>query len=161
MVEEMRRPCPTLRKVPFKHQKVVSAKIGNLARHALTPGSHVVRERALKFFFLFPRLIFQAPLRDRINGRNNQRLYTARSILVGDRLSACPRARFFEYRASLQQSDVDARRSSRLAVDSNTYLRDEVMRQVHEGYISRAASLSSSPGLAPYCEATAERLRSL
>ena len=35
------------------------------------------------------------------------------------------------------------------------------MRQVHEGYISRAASLASSPGLAPYSEETAQRLRRL
>ena len=105
--------------------------------------------------------MFQAPLRNRSNGTNAQRLYNARSILVAERLGANPRVRFHEYRASLQHSDVGARRSSRLAEDSSSHLRDEVMRQVHEGYISRAASLASSPGLAPYCEATAQRLRDL
>ena len=105
--------------------------------------------------------MFQAPLRDRINGRNLQRLYNARSILVEERLHASPRSRFLEYRASMQPSDFDARRSSRLAVDNTSHLSDEVMRQIHEGYISRAASLASSLGLAPYCEATAQRLRSL
>ena len=34
------------------------------------------------------------------------------------------------------------------------------MRQVHEGYISRAASLAS-PGIAPLGEGTAQRLRDL
>ena len=111
--------------------------------------------------FLFPRLMFQAPLRDRNNGRNSVRLYNARSILVEERLRASPRSRFLEYRASLQQSDVDARRSSRLAEDNNSHVRDEVMRQVHEGYISRAASLASSPGIAPLGEGTAQRLRDL
>ena len=105
--------------------------------------------------------MFQAPLRNRSNGTNAQRLYNARSILVAERLGANPRVRFHEYRASMQHSDVGARRSSRLAEDSSSHLRDEVMRQVHEGYISRAASLASSPGLAPYCEATAQRLRDL
>ena len=161
MAAEMYRPCPTLRKVPLKHLKTVSAKIGNVARHAVSAESAVARERALRFFFLLPRLYFQAPLRDRLSGSNSQRLYNARSILVEERLSACPRARFLEYRASLSQSDADARRSSRFVVESNPRLRDEVMRQVHEGYLSRAASLASSPGLAPYCEATAEWLRAL
>ena len=61
----------------------------------------------------------------------------------------------------MQPSDSDARRSSRLAGDKTSHLRDEVMRQIYEGYISRAASLASSLGLAPYCEATAQRLRNL
>ena len=105
--------------------------------------------------------MFQAPLRDRNDGRNTQRLYNARSILVEERLAADPRARFDEYRRSLQDFDVDVRRSSRLSADSALHLRDEIMRQVHEGYISRAASLISSPGLAPHCDATAQKLRDL
>ena len=35
------------------------------------------------------------------------------------------------------------------------------MRQVHEGYISRAANLASSPGIAPHGADTAQRLSSL
>ena len=133
----------------MKHLKSVSAKIGNIARHALRAASPIARERAMKFFFLFPRFIFQAPLRDRNNGRNSQRLYDARSTLVEERLNASPRVRFQEYRASLQQSDTDVRRSARLAEDNTCHLRDEVMRQVHEGYISRAASLATSLGIMP------------
>ena len=51
MVEEMFLPCPTLRKIPQKHLKSVSAKIGNIARHATSASSVLARERALKFFF--------------------------------------------------------------------------------------------------------------
>ena len=101
MVEEMYLPCPTLRKIPAKHLRTVSTKIGNISRHAMHANSQVARDRAWRFFFLFPRLIFQAPLRDRINGRNAQRLYNARSILIEEWLRTSPRARFLEHGASL------------------------------------------------------------
>ena len=56
MVAEIYRFCPTLRKIPFKHLKTASAKIGNIARHAVSAESAVARERALRFFFLLSKL---------------------------------------------------------------------------------------------------------
>ena len=93
-------------------------------------------------------------------------LYNARTILVGERLSANPRVRFFEYQTSLQQSQSSTglRRSERLQearTDFENHLSNEIMRNVHEGYISRASSLVSSPGLAAVGEATAQILRNL
>ena len=42
-----------------------------------------------------------------------------------------------------------------------SYLPNEIMRQLHEGHISRAASLLSAPGLAPTGSETAARLQAL
>ena len=159
----MKKPCPTLRKVPPKHMKSIASKLGmisNQAVHALSP---VARERAMKYFFLFPRMVFQAPLRNRHNGRNAKSLYNARTLLVGERLKSDPEARFQEYQASLVLSESGLRRSARIQAtqDFNSHLSNEIMRQVHEGYISRASSLASSPGLACPGEATAQILRNL
>ena len=41
------------------------------------------------------------------------------------------------------------------------FLANEMMRQVQEGYVSRAAALLSSPGMAPVCSSTASKLRDL
>ena len=59
MVEEMYLPCPTFRKIPLKHLKIVSAKIGNIARHATSADSPIARERALRFSFFFLGLCFK------------------------------------------------------------------------------------------------------
>ena len=117
----------------------------------------------MKYFFLFPRMVFQAPLRNRHNGRNAKSLYNARTLLVGERLKSDPEARFQEYQASLVLSESGLRRSARIQAtqDFNSHLSNEIMRQVHEGYISRASSLASSPGLACPGEATAQILRNL
>ena len=60
-------------------------------------------------------------------------------------------------------SESGLRRSARIQSnqDFEQHLSNEIMRQVHEGYISRASSLASSPGLAPPGEATAQILRNL
>ena len=103
ILSEMKKPCPTLRKVPPKHMKSIASKLGmisNQAVHALSP---VARERAMKYFFLFPRMVFQAPLRNRHNGRNAKSLYNARTLLVGERLKSDPEARFQE---STQQGNT-------------------------------------------------------
>ena len=163
MISEMRKPCPTLRKVPPAHMRTVAAKLGNISNQAVHSPSALARERALKFFFLFPRLIFQAPLRNRHNGRNSKNLYHARKVLVGERLQSEPRVRFQEYQASLIPSESGLRRSARVQAnqDFESHLSNEIMRQVHEGYISRASSLASSPGLARPGEATVQILRTL
>ena len=91
-------------------------------------------------------------------------MYAARTLLVGERLAANARERFFEYQASLQPSVSGVRHSERLQArssDFESHLSNEIMRQVHEGYISRASSLASSPGLARVGEATAQILRDL
>ena len=96
-------------------------------------------------------------------GRNAKSLYNARSILVGERLKAEPEIRFREYQESLVSSESGLRRSARIQSnqDFELHLSNEIMRQVHEGYISRASSLASSPGLARPREATAQILRNL
>ena len=135
MVAESKKPCPTLRKVPPKHVRPVASRIACLANTALNSRSAIARERAFKMFFLLPRLIFQAPLRNKSNGRNSKTLYNARARLVGQRLQAEPHARFLEYQESLQPSDRDLRRSSRLQgqADFESHLSNEIMRNVHEG----------------------------
>ena len=164
MVEESKKSCPTLRKVPPKHTRAVASRIALLASVAMLASDPVAKERALKMFFLFPRMIFQAPLRNKNNGRNSKSLYNARTLLVGNRLDADPQSRFLEYQASLQPSDRDLRRSTRVQAqetDFDKHLSNEIMRNVHEGYISRASSLASSPGLAQPGNATAQVLRDL
>ena len=146
----MKKPCPTLRKVPPQHMRSVASKLGLISNAGAFAHSALSRERALKYFFLFPRMIFQAPLRNRHNGRNAKSLYNARSILVGERLRTEPEIRFREYQESLVSSESGLRRSARIQSnqDFEQHLSNEIMRQVHEGYISRASSLASSPGLA-------------
>ena len=86
----------------------------------------------------------------------------ARAELVGDRLAARPQDRFLEYRRSLEPAHEAARRSGRLAsVQPADFLANEVMRQVHEGHVSRAAALLSSPGMAPASSESANKLRDL
>ena len=86
-------------------------------------------------------------------------MYAARTLLVGERLAANARERFFfEYQASLQPSVSGVRHSERLQArssDFESHLSNEIMRQVHEGFVSRASSLACSPGLARVGEATA------
>ena len=96
MFTEIKKPCPTLRKVPPQHMRSVASKLGLISNAGAFAQSAVSRERALKYFFLFPRMIFQAPLRNRHNGRNAKSLYNARSILVGERLKTESEIRFRE-----------------------------------------------------------------
>ena len=81
-----------------------------------------MRKKGLsKCFFLFPRMIYQAPLGNKNNGRNSRSLYSARTLLVGNRLDADPQSRFLEYQASLQPSDRDLRRSTRVQAQETDF----------------------------------------
>ena len=95
MVAESKKPCPTLRKVPPKHTRKVASVLASVAHLALHSSTAIARERALKYWFLLPRLLFQAPLRNRRTGRNAKSVYAARTLLVGERLAANARERFF------------------------------------------------------------------
>ena len=57
MVEESKKSYPTLRKVPPKHMRAVASRIALLASVAMFAPDPVSKERALKMFFLFPRIV--------------------------------------------------------------------------------------------------------
>ena len=106
-------------------------------------------------------MILQVPIRNRHNGRNSKSFHDARTCLLGERLQTEPEDRFREYVNNLVPSESGLRRSARLEQnqDFEEHLSNEIMRQVHEGYISRASSLASSSGIACPGEATAQILR--
>ena len=116
MVAEAKKPCPTLRKVPPKHTRKIASVLASVAHLALHPSTAIARERALKYWFLLPRLLFQAPLRNRRTGRNAKSMYAARTLLVGERLAANARERFFEYQASLLSLEFATVNACRRAV---------------------------------------------
>ena len=51
MVEESKKSCPTLRKVPPKHMRAVAYRIALLASVVMFAPDPVAKERALKMFF--------------------------------------------------------------------------------------------------------------
>ena len=162
MQAEFRLPCPTFRKIPQRHIRKIATIISATAEAIASADCPAAYGRAWKFFFLLPRLLLQAPTRDRGGRRITDAALAARAELVGNRLLAEPSGRFYEYRASLSDARPDVRRSNRLATDPDeSYLPNEIMRQLHDGHISRAAALLSSPGLAPTVPATADRLQVL
>ena len=57
MVAESKKPCPTLRKVPPKHTRKIASVLASVAHLALHSSTATARERALKYWFLLPRLL--------------------------------------------------------------------------------------------------------
>ena len=162
MIEEICLPCPTFRKIPQRHVRKFATISSSIASATLSAANPVAYERAWKLFFLLPRLLLQAPTRDRGGRRVSDATLAARAELVEKRMKAEPSSRFYEYRTSISSWEPNARRSNRVSPDADeSYVPNEIMRQLHEGHISRAAALLSSPGLAPTCPATADRLQQL
>ena len=65
MQAEFCLPCPTFRKIPQRHIRKIATIISATAEAIASADCPAAYGRAWKFFFLLPRLLLQAPTRDR------------------------------------------------------------------------------------------------